>query len=99
VENRLRVGVVGGSPWPVGGPWRVDRLERIDIEWGIGWWRKGDQRLPEAVETEEEFDGCGPGEGLPSAEIGVRKDEPSATRFGVGSLGGLGSGGVAPWGA
>ena len=49
------IGVVGGYPLPDGGPWRGDQLESIEVEWRIGRWRNVDQRLPEAVETEEEL--------------------------------------------
>jgi len=55
-ENRLWIGVVGGDPLTDGGPWRVDRLKSIDVEWGIGRWGDVDKALPEAVETEEELD-------------------------------------------
>ena len=37
-ENRLWIGVVGVDPLTDGGPWGVDRLESIDVEWGIGRW-------------------------------------------------------------
>ena len=70
-ENRLWIGVIGGDPLPDGGPWRVDRLESIDVEWRIGRWGNVDKALPEAVETEEEFDGFGPGQGLHWAEGAV----------------------------
>jgi hypothetical protein len=32
------------------------------VEWGIGRWGDVDESLPEAVETEEEFDGFRAGE-------------------------------------
>ena len=57
-------GGVGWDPLTDGGPWRVDGLESIEVTWGIGRWRNVDKALPEPVETEEEFDGFGPGQGL-----------------------------------
>ena len=38
-QNRLGIRVVGGYTLTDAGPWRVDRLESIDVEWGIGHWR------------------------------------------------------------
>ena len=58
-----------GREWGALG--RVDRLESIDVEWGIGRWGDVDESLPEAVETEEEFDGFRAGEGLHWAESAV----------------------------
>ena len=37
-ENRLWIGVVGGYPLADGGPGRIDGLESVDVDWGIGWW-------------------------------------------------------------
>ncbi len=70
-ENRLWISVIGGDPLTEGGPWRVDRLESIDVEWGIGRWGDLDKALPEAVETEEELDGFRTGESLDWAESAV----------------------------
>ena len=70
-ENREWIGGVGWDPLTDGGPWRVDRLESIDVEWGIGRWGDVDESLPEGVETEEEFDGFRAGEGLHWAESAV----------------------------
>ncbi len=55
-----------GREWGALG--RVDRLESIDVDWGIGRWGDVDESLPEGVETEEESDGFRAGEGRHWAE-------------------------------
>ena len=58
------VPIVSRNPFADGLPRWLDRLERLDVEGRVRWWRDVDDAFPKSVEAEEEFDFTGAEEGV-----------------------------------
>jgi hypothetical protein len=69
VETRLRI--VVGDPFADRLPRWLDGFEGFDVEGRVGWWRKVDDTLPEAVETKEELDFAGADDGADALHGGL----------------------------